>query len=222
MTALNEAFHPGEFIIAEEHNLHCRDAVVVAENQTIVVGQVLGRRVAAGQTVTSSATPDASNTGNGTLTLDGTTPVAQSAKDGIYRVVAETAGASAEFVVFDPSNKEVGRVATGATYSGDIKFALAVGGTNFAVGDAFSVQVGISDGNYEYAALNLSATDGTEEAAGIAVYPVTTTTAPGKVAGLVRGPAQVRAADLTWPSGATAAQIAEGTRQLERLGIVSR
>jgi hypothetical protein len=222
MPTLTEAFHPGEFIISEAAAQFCRDNLVIAENQALVVGQVLGRRVAAGQTVTSSAAADAANTGNGTLTLDGAAPVAQGAKDGAYRVVALTAGASAEFAVYDPTDAEVGRVATGATYNADIKFALAAGGTNFAVGDAFTVTVGIQDANYEYAALNLSATDGTETVAAIAVYPITTTSAQGKIAGMRRGPAQVRGSDLTWPSGATAAQIAEGVRQLERLGIVAR
>jgi hypothetical protein len=224
MTTLTEALHPGSFIISESPHEHCRDAITIAVSQTILVGQALGRRIAASAAVTSSATADAANTGNGVFTLDGTAPVAAGAKDGAYRVVCvAVATNSGTFEVSDPDGKEIGRVAVGATFNNQIKFAIADGAADFVIGDAFTVQVGVEDGDYEYLALNLSATDGSQNVAGFAVYPVTTSgSATAKIAGLVRGPADVRAADLTWPSGATAAQIAEGLRQSERLGIVGR
>jgi hypothetical protein len=225
MTTLTETVHPGAFIIAEAPHEHCRDSITVATSQTIVVGAALGRRVASAAlaSATSSAAADAGNTGNGTFTLDATTPVAQGAKDGNYRIVNElVATNSGEFVVYDPSGILLGRVAVGATFNNQIKFVIADGASDFTIGDAFTVTVGIADTSYEYTALNLSATDGTQNVAGLAVYPVTTTSATAKIAGLVRGPADVRSSDLTWPSGATAAQIAEGLRALERLGIVAR
>jgi Bacteriophage lambda head decoration protein D len=222
MVTLTEALHPGAFIISEGPHNHDRDAVSFAQSQTIVTGQVLGRRIQAAAAPTSSAAADASNTGNGTFTLDATAPVAQAAKDGNYRVVCILAGASAEFEVVDPSGAEIGRVAVGATFNNQIKFVVAAGGTNFAAGDAFTVTVGIADSNYEYAALNESATDGTQSVAGIAFAPITTTSANVVGAAITRGPMDVRASNLTWPSGASAAQIAEGLRSLERLGIVAR
>ena len=222
MTTLTEAAHPGTFIIREAPFDHCRDNIVVAESQTIVVGEVLGRRISAAATVTSSVVADGSNTGNGVLTLDGSAPVAVGAQDGVYRAVCiAVATNGGEFEVVDPSGIELGRAAVGATFNNQIKFVVHDGTNDFAAGDAFSITVGIADTAYEYVALNLAATDGTQNAAGIAVYPITTSSS-GNLAGLVRGPADVRGSDLTWPGGITAPQQAEGLRQLERLGIITR
>lgn len=222
MTTLTEARHPGTFIIGEEEDHHTRDNILVALSQTLLVGQVLGRRgVIAG--VTSSAAADAGNTGNGVFTIDATAPVAASAIDGVYRVVCIAAATnSGTFEVVDPNGVEIGRVVVGATFNNQIKFVVADGSTDFVVGDAFSVTVGVELSDFEYAALDFTATDGLQNAAAIAVYPITTGgSVKGHVAGLTRGPAQVRGTDLTWPTG-TAAQIAEGVRQLERRGIIVR
>lgn len=221
MTTLTEALHPGAFIVAEAGHTQTRDTAVIALSQTIVVGQVLGRRIAG--TVTSSVAADAGNTGNGVFTIDGTTPVAAGARDGVYRVINDLVAANGgEFQVFDPEGVEIGRVAVGATFNNQIKFSIADGATDFTIGDAFSVTVGIEDSDYEYAALNYSATDGLANAAGIAVYPVTTDGSNKQsIAVMVRGPSQVRLSDLTFPSG-SAAQQAEVLRQLDRLGIVAR
>ncbi len=221
---LTEARHPGSFIVSEEDNFHCRDQVTAALSQTIVVGQVLGSRaVVAG--ATSSAAADASNTGNGTITLDGTAPVAASAQNGDYRVVCVAVAANGgEFAVNDPNGVEIGRVAVGATFNNQIKFVIADGATDFAAGDAFTVSVGIeTEGDREYGALDVAATDGFENAAGIAMYAVTTDgTNTADFTAFVRGPAQVRASDLTWPDGITAVQQAKATEQLLALGIVLR
>jgi hypothetical protein len=64
---------------------------------------------------TSSAAADAGNTGNGTITMDVTTPVLAGAKNGVYRAVNDLVAAnSGEFVVYDPDGIEIGRVAVGA------------------------------------------------------------------------------------------------------------
>jgi hypothetical protein len=223
MTTLTEAPHPGSFLISEEDHFHTRDAALIALSQTLKAGQVLGRRgVIAG--ITSSAAADASNTGNGTFTLDATAPVAASARNGVYRAICvAVATNSGTFAVFDPNGIEIGRVAVGATFNNQIKFVIADGATDFAAGDAFSVTVGIELSDFEYAAFDHTATDGLQLVAGVAIYPITTDgTTKKPVAVLVRGPAQVRGSDLIWSAGISAAQQAEGIRQLERLGIVTR
>jgi hypothetical protein len=225
MTTLTEALHPGAFIISEAPHMHCRDSISIPAAQTVLAGQVLGRRVLAGDlaAATSSVVADSGNTGNGVFTLDGAAPVGQGAKDGNYRVVNELVAAnSGEFVVYDPAGIEIGRVAVGATFNNQIKFVIADGSADFAIGDAFTVTVGIADSQYEYLPLNLAAADGTQNIAGIAVAGIVTTSASAFIAGLVRGPADVRASNLSWPAGITAAQQAEGLRALERLGIVPR
>src|SRR5262245_5985165 len=60
----------------------------------------------------------------------------------VYRVVNElVATNSGEFVVYDPDGIEIGRVAVAATFSNQIKFMIADGSTDFAIGDAFSITV---------------------------------------------------------------------------------
>jgi hypothetical protein len=222
-TTLTEALHPGTFIIAEEEMNHCRDAVQIALSQTLVTGQVLGR-TALITGVTSSAAADAGNTGNGTITLDVTAPVAAGAKNGIYRVVNNLVAAnSGEFEVFDPDGVEIGRVLVGATFNNQIKFVVADGATDFAIGDAFSVTVGIERSDFDYLALDLTAVTGAQNPAGILVGGITTDgTTKKKAAALVRGPAQVMGASLTWPAGITAAQKADQIVKLEALGIIIR
>ena len=223
MTTLNEALHPFAFVVSEIPPEAVRDQAVIAESQTIVVGQVLGKTaVVAG--VTSSVAADASNTGNGVFTIDATNPVSADAKDGVYIGSSATSSrptAASLQRVYDPDGHEIGRVAVGGTFNNQIKFVIADGSADFAIGDAFSVTVGIEyDGDEQYAVLNPTGTDGTERAAGIALYAVTTGgSATAKIAVLNGGPSQVRGADLTWPGGITAAQKAEAVDQLRKLGI---
>ena len=71
----------------------------------------------------------------------------------------------------------------------------------------------------EVVALNLSGTDGSQIAAGILVYPITTDgSTTQEVAVLVRH-SEVRASHLTWPVGITAAQKAAAVKQLRAAGI---
>jgi hypothetical protein len=71
----------------------------------------------------------------------------------------------------------------------------------------------------EVVALNLGGTDGSQIAAGILIYPIITdgSTTNG-VAVLVRH-CEVRASELTWPVGITAAQKAAAVEQLRAAGI---
>jgi hypothetical protein len=222
-TVFTEAVHPFAYLVSEmDNSLLPRDSITIAASQTIVVGQVLGR-TAVLTSATSSSAADASNTGIGTLTLDATTPVLAGAMDGVYRVVCVLAGASGEFVVNNPRGIEIGRVAVGATFATQIKFALADGNTHFAAGDAFSVTVGIAyDSGEQFAALNLSASDGTQIAYAIAGYPVTTgVSSTAHIAATVRN-AEVRSSDLSWPNGITTAQKVEAINQLRARNIILR
>jgi hypothetical protein len=217
-----ESRHPGGFMVSEAEGRRSRDVFTVALSQTIVAGQVCGK-TAVIASATSSVAADASNTGNGVFTLDGTTPVLAGAKDGVYRIVNDlVASNSGEFIVFDPDGIEIGRVAVGATFSNQIKFAIADGATDFVIGDAFSVTVGLAETSMQMEALNLSATDGSQRVAGISWGNVTTDGSNLAQGTFIVREAEVRNVDLTYPSGATTAQIAEIVRGLERLGIIVR
>jgi len=224
MVTLTETLHPGAFIISESNGpYYTREAVTIAASQTILPGTVLARNAVAANT-TVSAAADASNTaGSGAITMDPTTPVLDGAQDGRYRAVCvEPASNAGTFAVFDPQGVQIGSVAVGATFANQIKFVIA-DAADFVVGDAFSINVGIEQDDYEYSALDLTKTGDFAKAAGVAVYgAVTGAGETAKIAAIVRGPCEVRGADLTWPAGITAVQKAEAVRQLEALGIVCR
>lgn len=219
---LTETLHAGGFVVSEANGFRSREQGVIALSQTLVAGQVLGASaVVAG--ATSSVTADAGNTGNGVFTIDGTAPVAGGAKNGAYRVVnALVAANGGEFEVFDPDGVNIGRVAVGATFNNQIKFAIADGATDFTIGDAFTVLVGIEQADKNYAALNMSGTDGSQHAAGILFAAVTTDGSTKQNATVMARACEVRGSDLTWPGGITAAQQAAATAELAAIGIIVR
>jgi hypothetical protein len=224
VTVFTEAQHPGAFIVSEEEGFLSRDAVTINESMTILVGQVLGKMpVAAG--VTSSAAADASNTGSsGAMTLDVTTPVLAGAKNGKYRVVCIEPGANVgTFAVFDPFGVEIGKyVVGGADFAKEIKFAIA-DATDFVAGDAFTVTVGIESLIDElWEVLDTTATDGTQIAAGIAVYGVVTGAGETKKISALTRIAEVRASDLAWPAGISAANKARAIEELRAINIILR
>lgn len=220
MATLTENIHAGAFIVSEGRDYYSRDTGTIAVSQTILPGQVLyASGVAAG--VTSSATADAGNTGNGVFTLDASAPVAAGAQNGAYRVVCiAVATNSGTFTVSDPSGVEIGRVAVGATFNNQIKFVIADGATDFAAGDSFTVMVGRESGTDEqFSALP---NDGSQVAAAIAVYPVTTGgSATAKIA-IMKRHAQVRLADLTFATGISATNKAKAIEELRASGIICR
>lgn len=131
-------------------------AIIQASAGNLVRGQVLGK-------ITKGAvTQSFSGTGNGTLTLDATEPRQAHCKKGAYTVkcvaAAENGGT---FEVFDPEGDSLGTVAVGATFTNQIKFALADGSTDFIVGDAFTVTV--AEGSGYLSAYDSSAVDGAEK-----------------------------------------------------------
>jgi hypothetical protein len=221
--ALTETVHAGAFVVSEAPGNRSREKVTIALSQTLVAGQVIGATaVIAG--VTSSSAADASNTsGSGAMTLDVTTPVAAGAKNGVYRVVCiEPASNGGTFIVYDPDGVELGTVAVGATFNNQIKFVIA-DATDFVAGDAFSVTVGIEQDDKNYKAFDTTATDGAQRAAGILFSAITTDGSTKQKGVAIVRDAEVRAADLTWPSSnLTAAQKAAAIVQLADLGIILR
>ena len=210
---------PLTFIVSEpEGPYRSRDAVTFATNVSALPGTVLGA-VGVPGLETISAVADADNVGNGTLTPDATAPIAAVAKNGAYRVVFTSATA---FVVSDPAGVEIGKGAVGTAFSKDVKFVIAAGGTAFSANDAFNVLVGREAITDElYAPLNLADTNGLAVAKAIAGFRVVTTTATAKST-VFNGPGEVRASDLIWPAGITAAQKAAAVQQLRALGIKPR
>ena len=218
-TVFTEAVHPCAFLVSETQAYQSRDAVTVAQSQTIVVGQVLG---AVGVPGSETATPSnrASNTGNGVCTL---ASIGSAAVDGAYTIEFETAGAGAVFELIAPNGSIIGKGTAGAAFtSAHLNFTVSNGGTAWAIGDLVDITVARPITAQQYAAWNPAATDGSQIAVAVAAYPaVTGAGQTAKVMAITRR-AEVRQSDLTFNGSATAAQIAEAVVQLDARGITCR
>jgi len=135
---------------------------ILKSGQNLVHGAVLGK--IAGLSAASAAKAGG-NTGNGTNTMDATTPMLVNVQIGVYTIRCIAAATdSGTFRVYDPTGDVLGDVAVGATFSNQIKFVIADGSTDFAVGDGFDVTVTESG---KYVAWSSSATDGSQHIAGV-------------------------------------------------------
>lgn len=216
MTTFTEGMHDGEFIgeLAMGIGYHV-DAITLKTGQNKVAGAVLGANVAG---TSASAAKSGGNTGNGALTLDATAPIQPGAKEGVYVVRCITAAAnSGTFRVEDPDGNVLGDVAVAATFSDDIKFAIADGAADFIVGDGFDIT--ISALTYKHLEYDPAGTDGSQTVSGILMKNTNATAADVVTTALKRGPATVNLNDLTWKTGMTAAQKTTARNALQALDI---
>ncbi len=128
----------------------------------MAIGTLLGKKTIGAASV---AAKSGGNTGDGTLTMDVTTPIKNGAKTGIYKVRFTVAAANnGTFQVHDPDGKMIGTVImTGGagTFDGEIKFAIAdAGSDDFIVGDGFDIT--IAEGNGDYIKSLAAAVDGSQ------------------------------------------------------------
>jgi hypothetical protein len=162
----------------------------LTKNVTIPVGVTIAKRTVLGKITkgaVSSAAKTGGNTGDGTLTVDATTPKLAKAKAGVYTVrviraaiaeVATTPAVPAQKALVelkDPDGNilDVFDLPTdpGITISNQVKFAMLEGSTPFALGDGFDITIAAGSGNHNaYDDDNL---DGTEEADCILAEDVT-------------------------------------------------
>jgi len=211
MPVLNEATHyPGEFIMSEANFHRSRDAGVVATGSgAFKPGQIMTRT---GAGTASAAPKNGGNTGNGTITLDATTPVLDGAKAGVYTVRMLTA---TTFRVEDPDGFVIGDGANGVAFSDDIAFTIAAGGTPFIAGDGFDVTVNPTEGKWAPATA-------TSKAEGVAIYGGDATSADVKVA-LITRDAEVNAHHLAYDASYDdATKKSRAHAQLAEAGIIVR
>lgn len=108
------------------------------------VGVVLARGTVLGAikigAVPATGTAGGGNTGNGTM---GSVAGKRRTKAGVYTATAVSAGTNqASFEVKNPDGKVLGIALTGVAFvSDEINFTIADGGTDFVVGDTFTVTV---------------------------------------------------------------------------------
>lgn len=219
MTVLTEGLHPAEAIMSEGPRMISRANLLIAASQTILANSLLGRTaIAAAVDVTQSF----AGTGNGVLTLASpafTTDV----KDGNYRAELILAAANGgTFRVTDPDGISLGDVAVGVAWTKGVKFTIADGGTDFVLGDAFTITAAANAEDFEHGAYDPTATNGLQTPVAYAIYPATTGAgASARIAGIVRH-AELNGNMIAWPAGITAAQKADALQALERRTIIVR
>jgi hypothetical protein len=221
MTVYTEGLHTGEYLVSEANGYLSREVATIAGGN-YVAGTVLGKigHAATASVAAAGAGAAGANTGNGTLTMDATAPVASAAKVGIYTVkciaVATNGGT---FRVTDPDGFLVGDVAVGATYSDDVKFAIADGATDFVVGDGFAITVAVGSG--KYTGLDPSKATGAEVAVAILYEGCDASTVDQKRTITARS-SEVNGLALAWPAGITDQQKATAIANLAGRGIIVR
>lgn len=183
-------------------------------------GMVLGKATLGAAT---SAAKAGGNTGDGTLTLDATTPVKTGAKVGVYRVrFIATAANNGTFIVEDPDGIQIGTIVMAGgsgTFDDVLKFVIAdAGSDDFIVGDGFDITVAAGTG--QWVQLNLTALNGQQNAAGILALDATAPDgATVQAVAIVRNSVVV-SGKLVWPAGITTDQKSAALAQLKALGIV--
>ncbi|NUB12541.1 head decoration protein [Azospirillum brasilense] len=178
---------------------------LVTDTVTLLSGQVLARGSLLGMiTVGTATTSGAGNTGNGTITMDASTPVLAGAKVGIYTATCVAAASNGgTFRVEDPDGFVLGDVAVGATFSDDIKFVIADGATDFVVGDKFTITVAAGSGKYKLSAA--AATDGSQDPVAILADHADAT--GGDVAAPIYLTGEFNQRAMTFGTGHTAASV---------------
>lgn len=201
----------GEFLLSEGPVDFSREQITLAiTTVAIPAGTVL----TCGLTATARIKP--TNTGNGTCTLDATTPLLTGAMPGVYSLICITAASNAgTFRMFDPRGAFVVDVAVGVASANQLKLVIADGAVDFIVGDAFFVTVEPST----YAPRDPKVA--TQNACAILYAPADISTATQKATAIVRH-AEVASDLLVWHADDTAASKAVALAQLAQSQIIAR
>lgn len=203
-----------DVILNEEDKLYSRDEVTVISGQDLAIGTVVGK------ITIGAVTQDYTGTGDGVMTLDGTTPALAGAQVGDYRVECiEEVGDGGIFEVFDPSGNSLGQVAVAATFANQIKFAIADGSEDFDAGDIFTVSV--AEGSGKVTILAPAALDGSQAAHGLMTSAIDASLADVAGVAIVRE-AIAKDTGLVWPGGITDGEKSTALAQLNSAGIITR
>ncbi len=219
LTTQNESLHAGGFLVSELDKTGSRDkAVLISGQANLKAGTVLGK--IANATSAPASAPNAGNTGNGVM---GAITASAGVKVGVYTLEITTAATNAgEFDVYDPNGDHVGQGKVGVAFSaGGLAFTLADGGTDFVVGDGFTITVSANAGAGKFAICDPAATDGSQNAAAILFADADATTADVAIT-IVDSNCEVNASELVWKSGMTTNQKNAALAQLLLLGIKAR
>lgn len=220
MSVMTERRSAGEHIISEAPGALSRDTVVIAPDQDLLAGQVLGQ-VTIGA-LTATLTAEAGNTGNGaapTITVAVGTPI------GAYKMRIIEPGANAgSFVISDPGGVDIGHGVVGTAFNiGGLSGTFPDGATDYVAGDAWTMLVAdaahANEGQYK--PHDPSATDGTQFATAILFAPLKTAVGVTQKAVVHNLNCEVKAALLAW-NGHTTNQKNAALASLRTQGVKAR
>lgn len=141
--------------------LHAGNFPRVTKSVTVLTGRSLARGTVLGRVLLGAVSTGFAGTGNGTITMDATTPILANAQAGAYTAKCITAATDGgTFRVFDPKGNALGDVAVGGTFANQIKFVIADGSTDFTVGATFTIT--IAAGSKKAKAVDSAAVDGSQ------------------------------------------------------------
>ncbi|MCP1376039.1 head decoration protein [Dyella lutea] len=184
-------------LIADARNLVSQPIILGAG--TLKRGTVLGQQTAN----PIEATATAGNTGNGTI---GSLSTGAAPKIGNYTLTATDA---THFDVVDPEGVAVGAATVGTPFtSTGINFTLTAGGTAFAAGDSFTVQV--SDAVGVYIESVKTASDGSQNPVAILADDADASAGPVSAGAYLAG--EFNLAALTYDASWTPATLTSALR----------
>ena len=223
MTILTEGQHAGEFLVSEAPGARSRETITIGRSQTLVAGQVVALIPADTGAVTVGV-PAFTGTGDGTCTL-ASPAYGTGVQEGTYIVrLLEGVHQGGNFQVIRPDGTIDGLAVAGTAYTGQVKFTLAEGSTDFSNAAQFTIAVAIANATNAttYVAFNQDGTEGSQIPGGILWDAVTTgSSADGSAVAIVRD-AEVNGGDLVWSADIEAGDITTATTHLAALGIIVR
>lgn len=211
-TTLTEGKHASESLISEAPGNRSRASITVASG----AGEV-GACTVLGKIKFGAISQAFSGTGNGamgTLTRQATNCVVGDWKVRCTLAITN----SGRFEVIDPNGVSHGDALVGSAFANGIGFTIADGGTDFVVGDTFTVTVAAGSG--KYSPIDTAAVTGIQNAAAICFEAIDATSADVEVAAFVRD-CELLEDSIDWDD-LDAGEITTAKAELAELGIIIR
>lgn len=196
-----------------------KTVTIEAPGAEIAPGTILGRKTIGAQAVAAPIAGGANATDDAITLANPAAAVGAQAGTWKVQAVAEKLNAGEAFVL-RPDGTVDGVAIVGVAYDGGVKFTIADGATDLALGDGWSIDVSYAAGSGKYVPLNLAAVDGSQNVAAVLRTRTPANTADVKNLAVTRGPfVRVKKSLLVYPAGATTNQKSAIDAQITALGI---
>lgn len=211
MTVFTEPNNLKDFLVWEQERYKSRKEATFLSGESISLGEVVGKITLSCPTTGTAGT----NTGAGTCT--GVTAGEKTSIGSYTLTCAAAATGGGTFQVVAPDGGSLPDAVVGTAYTNQqINFTINDGTPDFAVGDSFTIPIAAGSG--KYVAVDASAVDGAQRAAGIAIDDYDAS--GGDLEGVVIAQdAIITTSNLIWPAGATTNQKTAWLNDLASLRI---